>query len=133
MREQYMRNGEGFLLVFSITSRMSLEEIDTFYRQICRVEDRDHFPMVLIGNKCDLEHERQVSSQEGRDRAKLFGCEYIETSAKQRIHVDDAFYQVVRNIRRYNKEEEMHDSRHHDHYGAHDSSDASSDKCCILM
>lgn len=63
MREQYMRNGEGFLLVYSITSRMSFEEINTFYQQIRRVKDRDFFPMVLIANKCDLEHDRQVSSQ----------------------------------------------------------------------
>lgn len=63
MREQYMRNGEGFLLVYSITSRLSFEEINTFYQQIRRVKDRDFFPMVLIANKCDLEHDRQVSSQ----------------------------------------------------------------------
>lgn len=63
MREQYMRNGEGFILVYSITSRLSFEEISTFFEQIRRVKDRDSFPMVLVGNKCDLESERQVSSQ----------------------------------------------------------------------
>lgn len=61
MREQYMRNGEGFILVYSVTSRLSFDEISTFYQQVCRVKDRDHFPMVLVGNKCDLESERQVS------------------------------------------------------------------------
>lgn len=58
-----MRNGEGFLLVYSITSRLSFDEINTFYQQIRRVKDRDFFPMVLVANKCDLEHDRQVSSQ----------------------------------------------------------------------
>ncbi|KAJ2956418.1 hypothetical protein NQZ79_g7729 [Umbelopsis isabellina] len=114
MREQYMRNGEGFLLVYSITSRLSFEEINTFYQQIRRVKDRDFFPMVLIANKCDLEHDRQVSSQgactvtfdEGRDLARNFGCAFIETSAKQRINVDEAFASVVRDIRRFNKEME---------------------------
>ncbi|KAH8550139.1 ras-like protein 1 [Umbelopsis sp. PMI_123] len=104
MREQYMRNGEGFLLVYSITSRLSFDEINTFYQQIRRVKDRDFFPMVLVANKCDLEHDRQVSSQEGRDLAKSFGCAFIETSAKQRINVDEAFANVVRDIRRFNKE-----------------------------
>ncbi|RUS17568.1 24 kDa ras-like protein [Endogone sp. FLAS-F59071] len=106
MREQYMRNGEGFLLVYSITSRSSFDEINTFYQQIRRVKDRDFFPMVLIANKCDLEQDRQVSSQEGRDLAKAFGCTFIETSAKQRINVDEAFYNVVREIRRFNKDQE---------------------------
>jgi GTPase KRas protein len=106
MREQYMRNGEGFVLVYSISSRLSFEEVSTFYQQIRRVKDRDFFPMVLIGNKCDLEHERQVSSLEGRDLAKSFGCPFIETSAKRRVNVDESFYQVVREIRRSNKQQE---------------------------
>lgn len=131
MREQYMRNGEGFLLVYSITSRMSFEEISTFYQQICRVKDRDYFPMVLVGNKCDLEADRQVSSQEGRDLAKQFGCQFLETSAKQRINVDDAFYQVVRDIRRYNKEQDTRGG--HDQFGMQDAPDVASDKCCVLM
>ena len=61
MREQYMRTGEGFLLVYSITSRESFEEITTFQQQILRVKDKDYFPMVVVGNKCDLEHERKVT------------------------------------------------------------------------
>nr|XP_020728686.1 ras-related protein R-Ras2 isoform X3 [Odocoileus virginianus texanus] len=60
MREQYMRTGEGFLLVFSVTDRGSFEEIYKFQRQILRVKDRDEFPMILIGNKADLDHQRQI-------------------------------------------------------------------------
>lgn len=60
MREQYMRTGEGFLLVYSITSRQSFDEISTFHQQICRVKDKDHVPMVLVGNKVDLEEHREV-------------------------------------------------------------------------
>lgn len=63
MRDAYMRSGEGFLLVYSITSRLSFEEITPFYHQILRVQDRQSYPMVLVGNKKDLEFERQVSSQ----------------------------------------------------------------------
>lgn len=51
MREQYMRSGEGFLLVFSVTERPSFEEIFKFHRQILRVKDRDEFPMLMVGNK----------------------------------------------------------------------------------
>ncbi|KAI4106774.1 MAG: hypothetical protein L6R37_001976 [Teloschistes peruensis] len=59
MREQYMRTGEGFLLVYSITSRQSFEEIMTFQQQILRVKDKDYFPIIIVGNKCDLDGERQ--------------------------------------------------------------------------
>lgn len=115
-----MRTGEGFLLVYSITSRNSFEEISTFHQQILRVKDRDSFPMIVVANKCDLEYERQVGMNgaswlfgrwnvgltpgvEGRDLAKHFNTKFIETSAKQRINVDEAFTNLVREIRRYNK------------------------------
>ncbi|KAF8624508.1 hypothetical protein AX15_005824 [Amanita polypyramis BW_CC] len=106
MREQYMRTGEGFLLVYSITSRDSFEEISTFHQQILRVKDQDSFPVIVVANKCDLEYERQVGMNEGRDLAKHFGCKFIETSAKQRINVDEAFTNLVREIRKYNKEQQ---------------------------
>ncbi|KAL8701619.1 MAG: hypothetical protein Q9201_004804 [Fulgogasparrea decipioides] len=104
MREQYMRTGEGFLLVYSITSRQSFEEILTFQQQILRVKDKDYFPIIIVGNKCDLDAERQVSRREGEDLARSFNCAFIETSAKSRINVENAFYNIVREIRRYNKE-----------------------------
>ena len=63
MREQYMRTGEGFLLVYSITSRQSFEEIQQFQQQILRVKDKDYFPIIIVGNKCDLEGEREVTKQ----------------------------------------------------------------------
>ncbi|KAK7032851.1 ras-like protein [Favolaschia claudopus] len=106
MREQYMRSGEGFLLVYSITSRDSFEEISTFHQQILRVKDQDSFPVIVVANKCDLEYERQVGMNEGRDLAKHFGCKFIETSAKQRINVDEAFTNLVREIRKYNREQQ---------------------------
>ncbi|KAL9931240.1 hypothetical protein V8E36_009917 [Tilletia maclaganii] len=107
MREQYMRAGEGFLLVYSITSRNSFDEISTFHQQILRVKDQDYFPVTVVANKCDLEYERQVTSHEGRELAKQFGCRFIETSAKQRINVDEAFSSLVREIRRYNKQQSL--------------------------
>ena len=60
MRDHYMRSGEGFLLVYSITSRSSFEAVSEFYRQILRVKDKDSFPVILVANKSDLEYERQV-------------------------------------------------------------------------
>ncbi|WAR09403.1 RRAS2-like protein [Mya arenaria] len=47
MREQYMRSGMGFLLVYSVTDRSSFDEIYKFHKQILRVKDREEFPMIL--------------------------------------------------------------------------------------
>jgi len=104
MREHYMREAEGFLLVYSITSRDSFEAIKGFHTQILRVKDRDTFPVILVGNKCDLEFERQVGRNEGRELARSFDCQYIETSAKEKINVDAAFYELVHTIKRFNKD-----------------------------
>jgi GTPase KRas len=102
MRDQYMRTGQGFLCTFAITSRSSFDEITSFREQIMRVKDEDQVPMVLIGNKCDLDQDRQVTTAEGQDLAKSFGCPFLETSAKARINVEDSFYQLVREIRKDN-------------------------------
>lgn len=55
MRDQYMRTGEGFLLVFAVNSAKSFEDIGTYREQIKRVKDAEEVPMVLVGNKCDLQ------------------------------------------------------------------------------
>ena len=107
MRDQYMRTGQGFLVVYSVTSRSSFDEVVSFREQMCRVKDADDVPMVLVGNKCDLMGERQVTTAEGMDLAKSFGCPFLETSAKHRINVDEAFFEIVREIRSAEEPEMM--------------------------
>merc|ERR1712188_139359 len=51
MRDQYMRTGQGFLIVYSITSRSSFDEVAQFRDQILRVKDADKVPIVIVGNK----------------------------------------------------------------------------------
>ncbi|THU80201.1 ras-domain-containing protein [Dendrothele bispora CBS 962.96] len=106
LREQYMRMGEGFILAYSITSRRSFEMICNFHQQIKRVKDQDMVPVVIVGNKCDLEAQREVGMNEGRDIARAFGCKFLETSAKERINVDEAFNDTIREIRRHNKQQQ---------------------------
>jgi len=100
MRDQYMRTGQGFIMVYAITSRSSFDEIASFREQILRVKDKDKVPMILVGNKCDLETERQVTTGEGQDLAKSFGCPFFESSAKTRVNVEECFYELVREIRK---------------------------------
>jgi len=100
MRDQYMRSGQGFLCVYSITNKTSFEEISTFREQILRVKDSDKVPMVIVGNKSDLDADREVSQADGKDLAAAFGCPWMETSAKAKIRCEDCFYELVREIRK---------------------------------
>lgn len=102
MRDLYMRTGQGFLLTYSVSSIISFNEVDYFRKQICRIKDTDSIPMVLIGNKCDLENQREVSIDEGIEKSKLWNIPFFESSAKNRINIEEPFFQLVREIRRLN-------------------------------
>ncbi|XP_036847752.1 ras-related protein M-Ras isoform X2 [Manis javanica] len=100
MREQYMRTGDGFLIVFSVTDKASFEHVDRFHQLILRVKDRESFPMILVANKVDLMHLRKITRDQGKEMATKHNIPYIETSAKDPpLNVDKAFHDLVRVIR----------------------------------
>lgn len=64
------------------------------------LQDTDDVPMILVGNKCDLEDERVVGKDQGATAAKKFQCVFLESSAKAKINVNEIFYDLVRQINR---------------------------------
>jgi GTPase KRas len=121
LRDQWIRDGEGFVLVYSISSRSSFARIQRFHNQIRRVKEKLQLeesqiypgsplsasstgsgppaPIMLVGNKCDRVTEREVSTREGYALARELSCDFVETSAKNCINVEKAFYDVVRQLR----------------------------------
>lgn len=95
-----MRGGEGFLLIYSVTDKRSFSEIKKFKEMIDRVRNYESVPIVLVGNKSDLESKRQISKAEGEATAKDFDCPFFETSAALRFNVDEIYHEIVRCIRR---------------------------------
>lgn len=99
MRELYIKSGMGFLLVYSVTDRQSLEELMELREQVLRIKDSDRVPMVLIGNKADLNNERVISVEEGIEVSSKWGrVPFYETSALLRSNVDEVFVDLVRQI-----------------------------------
>lgn len=84
MRDLYMKTGQGFLLVFSITSASSLEELGNLRDEIIRIKDDENVPMVIVGNKADLEENRAVPRAKGFSVSQRWGSPYYETSARSR-------------------------------------------------
>jgi Ras-related protein Rap-1B len=80
-----MKTGQGFLLVFSITSQSSLAELAELREQIIRIKDDENVPIVIVGNKSDLEEDRVVTRQRAFTVSQSWGnAPYYETSARQR-------------------------------------------------
>uniref|UniRef100_A0A8C2YVE7 Small monomeric GTPase n=1 Tax=Cyclopterus lumpus TaxID=8103 RepID=A0A8C2YVE7_CYCLU len=103
MRDLYMKNGQGFALVYSITAQSTFNDLQDLREQILRVKDTEDVPMILVGNKCDLEDERVVGKEQGQNLARQWNhCAFLESSAKSKINVLDIFYDLVRQINRKN-------------------------------
>jgi GTPase KRas protein len=110
LRDQWVREGKAFLLVYSVTSRQTFEEIPQFRERILIVNEDEVVPMVLVGNKIDLEGERKVSSEEGRQLAKEYGnIPFVECSALKGTNCDEVFYAAVREIRKMDQNHKKQD------------------------
>ena len=109
MRDQYVRVGEGFLLVFSLTDRRSLDECYKLHRDILRIKDTDNVPMLLIGNKLDIRH--MGMDAHAHAAAASMRIPYVETSARTRHNIDEIFIELVRLIRKSKCQTQLHDQQ----------------------
>ena len=98
MRDLYIKNGQGFVIVYSITSLQTFQDIKNMKESIMRVKNSNRVPMLLVGNKSDLEHQREVLSQEGVGLANTWGCPFLESSARSTQNVNEVFIEIVREM-----------------------------------
>ncbi|KAJ2235697.1 hypothetical protein H4R99_007782 [Coemansia sp. RSA 1722] len=103
LRDYQIRSGNCFVLVYSIQSKETLEEVQIIADRIFQTKNTHEVPIVLVGNKSDCEDKRKVSQQEGRRVAKKIGSGFYETSAKTGVNVEEVFVQCVRRIKHHNK------------------------------
>eukprot|EP01126_Amoeba_proteus_P019866 TRINITY_DN2033_c0_g2_i1.p1 TRINITY_DN2033_c0_g2~~TRINITY_DN2033_c0_g2_i1.p1 ORF type:complete len:132 (+),score=24.51 TRINITY_DN2033_c0_g2_i1:321-716(+) len=105
MMESYLRVGEGFILTYSMTSRKSYEDMKVFRDRILSIKNYlDRVPIVVAGNKCDLQDERQVPKEEAMDLCETLKVPFYETSALAGINVEEVFYDLVREIKKDRQE-----------------------------
>jgi small GTP-binding protein len=119
---RHMVGIHGYLLVYDVTSRQSFRVVQHIYDKICNafLGDTTHryIPIVLVGNKCDLDHDRAVTCEEGRQLAQEWQCAFIEVSAKHDENIKAAFHQLLQQVQ--------------ENEGTPDV-DASSSCCCLTL
>ena len=86
--------------MYNITDRTTFENISVLHEKILRTKDTTSVPIVIVGNKCDLKEDRDVTFEEGKQLADKWGCPFYEASAKEKINNEVCFFQLVREIRK---------------------------------
>ncbi|XP_043923921.1 GTP-binding protein GEM [Protopterus annectens] len=111
IQDHCMQIGDAYLIVYSITDRVSFEKASELRIQLRRARQADDIPIILVGNKCDLVRCRDVSVAEGRACAVVFDCKFIETSAAVQHNVQELFEGIVRQLRLRRDSKEMNAKR----------------------
>ena len=93
----YYKGGQGILLMYDITNRNSFESIKNWLIEVEKHADKNIYK-ILIGNKIDLEKDRDITYNEGKEYAESEGMKFIETSAKDGSNIEEAFELITKEI-----------------------------------
>ncbi|XP_077445525.1 ras-related protein Rab-39B isoform X2 [Stigmatopora argus] len=94
----YYRNSVGGLLLFDIANRRSFQNVHEWLEEARSHVQPHSIVFLLVGHKCDLEAQRQVSRQEAERLAGAYGMRYVETSARDAVNVERAFTELTKDI-----------------------------------
>ncbi|KAL4400880.1 GTP-binding protein [Malassezia pachydermatis] len=94
----YYRGSMGILLVFDVTDEKSFQNIRNWYQDV-QQHASEGACKILVGNKCDWEEKRVVTTEQGQELANELGMQYIETSAKANTNVDEAFFKLAQQVK----------------------------------
>ena len=97
MRKMFFQGAAGSLVAFDLTRRSSFENLENWITEAKNVAPNQ--TIILVGNKNDLEDQREITYEEGKTAATEFECiEYIETSALTGVQVATAFNTIGKNL-----------------------------------
>jgi len=91
-----IRGCDGIILMYDITRKNTFDLISQWIENINQL--KENCPLVIVGNKCDLEDKRKVTKEEGLEIAKNYKTVYFDSSAKQGINVENTFEELINRI-----------------------------------
>ena len=98
----YIKKANGILLMYEISSQESFNNIERWMETI-KENSENKMIIVLIGTKCDLTVERVISKEKVEELAQKYGIHFFETSSKDNINIQEAFYDIAEQIIEKNK------------------------------
>jgi small GTP-binding protein len=97
-----VKSADAYVVMYSCTSQLSFEELNKFHEKILSFSPASGAgakpKMVFAGNKCDLDSDRSVTAEQGREKAAQFGCPFLECSAKANINVAKIFEESLKQL-----------------------------------
>lgn len=97
LTSSYYRGAHGIIIVYDVTSKESFDNVRTWMQEIEKFAS-ENVNKLLVGNKWDLEEQREVTTDEGKDLAKKYDIPFLEVSAKNAVCVDDTFTTMATEI-----------------------------------
>ena len=108
-----MKGAEGILLMYDVTKRETFESITEWVQSIKEAKG-ENFPVILIGNKCDLKEEREIDKEEGENEAKKHGFLFFETSNKDGTNIEEATTALISKVVELRKKEKENQNHQND-------------------
>jgi len=99
----YYKGAKGALLVYDITNKKSFDNLDRWISDL-KTNGDEKISIVLLGNKSDLESQRVISTEEGKNKAELFKFAFMETSALNGSNIEKAFDELIKEVYKDNHE-----------------------------
>jgi Ras-related protein Rab-1A len=93
----YYKGAQAIVVVFDITDKDSFEHVKNWMADVDKFA-KEGVLRILVGNKCDLEHKRQVSVENGKELASKYGIQFLETSAKETVNIEKLFEDATKSF-----------------------------------
>ena len=93
----YYKGSKGCFIVYDISCLKTFENVEKWYQEIIKTGDKG-ISIVLVGNKCDLENDREVTMEMGQKKAKDLNIPFFETSALSNTNIGDIFQSISEDI-----------------------------------